>query len=114
MQVSDLKEIDFLFDEIDFNYNSLKCKGKGKLSLLQPAAQGSFYCIDFDEHLTKWNQIYHVAMPTGYTIKMKKDNVNIPVDDYNLCDKPIVLKCVCNEEMIVSVTNQNMILIWKK
>lgn len=87
---------------------------KDNLSLLQPAAQGSFYCIDFDEHLTKWNQIYHVAMPTGYTIKMKKDNVNIPVDDYNLCDKPIVLKCVCNEEMIVSVTNQNMILIWKK
>lgn len=80
--------------------------------LLQPS-QGQLYNIGFDDNLTKFKYIMKLQLPTNYTIKNKKDNYNIPVDDYNLCDKPIVLKNASNGEFIVSITNQNIIVIWK-
>jgi hypothetical protein len=83
-----------------------------KERLLQPS-EGQLYQIGFDESLTKFKFVMKLQLPTNYTIKNKKDNYNIPVDDYNLCDKPVVLKNVSNGEFIVTTTNQNAIVIWK-
>ncbi len=82
--------------------------------MFQPSNNGAFYSIKFNKELTKYKMIFKISMPTNYTIKNKKDNFNIPVDNYNLCDLPTVLKCASNGENMVTTYNQNIIVIWKK
>lgn len=54
-------------------------------------------------------------MPTDYTIKPYSDPIKkTNIKNYGLLEKPTVLNAVCNGRYIVSITNQNMIVTWKK
>lgn len=54
-------------------------------------------------------------IPTDYTIKPYSDPIKkTNIKNYGLLEKATVVNSVCNNSFMVTITNQNMIVIWKK
>lgn len=97
----------------NYNNNELTNLFLFKNNLLQPSDKGKFYSIKFNQSLTSHKYVLKLQIPSDYIIKNKKDNYTIPVDSYNLCEKPQILVSISNGEFMVCTTNQNMVIIWK-
>lgn len=99
---------------IEMNSMSL-IKDNGIVYLIKSASDGIFYFISLDDSLKSFSTMQRYLIPTDYTIKPYSDpGKKTNIKNYGLLEKPSVIKVICNGTTIVSTTNQNMIISWKK
>jgi hypothetical protein len=53
-------------------------------------------------------------LPGEYSIKYVNEVTSSSVKDYGLLTGPVIIKVVANDDSFVTITNQNIISIWKK
>ena len=83
--------------------------------IIKSSSAGGFYFLSLDESLKGFSTMQRYTIPTDYTIKPYSDpGKKTNIKNYGLMENPSVVNAVCNGTRIVSVTNQNMIVTWKK
>lgn len=83
--------------------------------LIKSTSDGGFYFISLDETLQYFSTVQRYMIPTDYTIRPYSDpGKKTNIKNYGLLEKPSVISAVCNGTSIMSTTNQNMIVLWKK
>ncbi|RNA31366.1 DEAD box ATP dependent RNA helicase [Brachionus plicatilis] len=83
--------------------------------LIKTTNDGVFYLITLNDDLKNFTTSQKYIIPTDYTIKSYSDPARkTSIKNYGLLEKPSVINALCNGKTIVSTTNQNMIVAWKK
>lgn len=83
--------------------------------LIKTSSDGVFYLITLNDDLKNFTSAQKYIIPTDYTIKSYSDPARkTSIKNYGLLEKPSVTNALCNGKTIVSTTNQNMIVAWKK
>ena len=83
--------------------------------LTRSACDGIFYFISLDDSLKSFSTMQRYLIPTDYTIKAYSDPARkTNIKNYGLLEKASVIKVICNGTTMVSTTNQNMVIFWKK
>jgi hypothetical protein len=79
---------------------------------LRGSIDGTFYIIL--DVCNGFKTVTRFVLPKEYSVKYVNEVTSSSVKDYGLLAGPVVLKAVSNGESIVTITNQNIISIWKK
>ena len=84
----------------------------GFIYVLRGSTNGVFYNIYGIE--SGFKSIVKFSLPNDYSIKYVNDTLSGGVKDYGLLEKPSVLKVVCNGNFVATITDQNIISVWRK
>ncbi|CAF0706544.1 unnamed protein product [Brachionus calyciflorus] len=90
-------------------------KEEDSIIILKSSSDGNFYLIFLNETLDNYIRSMRYITPTDYVIKPYSDpGKKTNIKNYGLMEKPSVISTVYNSKVLISVTNQNMIVTLRK